>query len=198
MEDILFPILDKYTSTDGQDIFEEVRGQWGGGLLTLQGARRVSERLFQGQALALEGLWKGHPLPFAARMLRWLADGPTRCWGHEHTSRLTAQFRPSAPLSKASSLRLPGVPPPQIMQLATYLTYFAPQISPRMWTLFPRMLQASGGCGLPTAYALCACKHCPQACCTAKAVAASAEGGRAGAAGWGVPCAGRSLPAHFA
>ncbi len=24
MEDILFPILDKYTSTDGQDIFEEV------------------------------------------------------------------------------------------------------------------------------------------------------------------------------
>lgn len=31
MEDILFPILDKYTSTDGQDIFEEVRGQWGSG-----------------------------------------------------------------------------------------------------------------------------------------------------------------------
>lgn len=29
----------------------------------------------------------------------------------------------------------------QVMQLATYLTYFAPQISPRMWTLFPRMVQ---------------------------------------------------------
>jgi len=39
-------------------------------------------------------------------------------------------------------LRPPAPPRPlQIMQLATYLTYFAPQISPRMWTLFPRMLQ---------------------------------------------------------
>ncbi|PSC72993.1 importin beta-like SAD2 [Micractinium conductrix] len=51
MEEVLFPILERYTSTDGQDIFEE------------------------------------------------------------------------------------------IMQLATYLTYFAPEISPRMWTLYPRMLQ---------------------------------------------------------
>lgn len=54
MEEVLFPILERYTSTDGQDIFEE------------------------------------------------------------------------------------------IMQLATYLTYFAPEISPRMWTLYPRMLQARG------------------------------------------------------
>lgn len=51
MEEVLFPILERYTSTDGQDIFEEV------------------------------------------------------------------------------------------MQLATYLTYFAPQISPRMWSLYPRMVQ---------------------------------------------------------
>lgn len=92
----------------------------------------------------------------------------------------------------------PGFLSPQIMQLATYLTYFAPQISPRMWTLFPRMLQASGVCGLPSACALCACKHCLQACCAATAVAALAERAWAGAAGWGVPCAGRSLPAHVA
>lgn len=54
MEDILWPILDRYTSSEGQDIFEEV------------------------------------------------------------------------------------------MQLATYLTYFPPTISPRMWTLYPRMLQCVG------------------------------------------------------
>lgn len=54
MEDILWPILDRYTSSEGQDIFEEV------------------------------------------------------------------------------------------MQLATYLTYFPPTISPRMWTLYPRMLQVWG------------------------------------------------------
>jgi hypothetical protein len=51
MEDILWPILDRYTSTDGQDIFEEV------------------------------------------------------------------------------------------MQLLTFLTYFSPALSPRMWTLYPRLLQ---------------------------------------------------------
>ena len=28
------------------------------------------------------------------------------------------------------------------MQIVTYLTYFAPAISPRMWTLYPLMLQA--------------------------------------------------------
>lgn len=31
MEDVLFPILERYTSTDGQDIFEEVGRGWGWG-----------------------------------------------------------------------------------------------------------------------------------------------------------------------
>lgn len=68
MEDVLWPILERYTSTDGQDIFEEV------------------------------------------------------------------------------------------MQLATYLTYFAPTLSPRMWSLYPRMVQVRwrSSCWRPACWLCCA------------------------------------------
>ena len=60
----------------------------------------------------------------SSRACRWPAWWP--CLTRTRSSPCLLFFRP----------RLP-----QVMQLATYLTYFAPQISPRMWSLFPRMLQ---------------------------------------------------------
>lgn len=33
----------------------------------------------------------------------------------------------------------------EVMQLATYLTYYAPTLSPRMWSLYPRLLEVRGG-----------------------------------------------------
>lgn len=118
MEEVLFPILERYTSTEGQDIFEEVRryrrrspapaNSWGPGLV-----------------LAGSGMGAG-----AARVQR------------EGGGRAGCLPASSAPHARSCA---PGRPAhaacPQVMQLATYLTYFAPSISPRMWTLFPRMVQ---------------------------------------------------------